>query len=167
MVLVRGFFSMKIWREMFDKSLLTRGALYHQGGLSSEVSKYQCTRRARLWLYLENLEPSKLRGNNPLLYFYTNSLVLQKAPSSAVIDRHWTLLSTNMQLCVIIRKKEEKKKKIHLLYSLDYFWQAFGLNFLNWFFCLFLCFLECKTNDWVRSKINFLVGPQESLLATV
>ena len=23
------------------------------------------------------------------------------------------------------------------------------------------------TNDWVRSKINFLVGPQEPLLATV
>ena len=27
--------------------------------------------------------------------------------------------------------------------------------------------LEHKTNDWVRSKINFLVGPQEPLLATV
>ena len=24
-----------------------------------------------------------------------------------------------------------------------------------------------NTNDWVRSKINFLVGPQEPLLATV
>ena len=28
-------------------------------------------------------------------------------------------------------------------------------------------YLEHKTNDWVRSKINFLVGPQEPLLATV
>ena len=27
--------------------------------------------------------------------------------------------------------------------------------------------LEHKTNDWVWSKINFLVGPQEPLLATV
>ena len=26
---------------------------------------------------------------------------------------------------------------------------------------------ERKTNDWVRSKINFLVGPQEHLLANV
>ena len=28
-------------------------------------------------------------------------------------------------------------------------------------------FLEHKTNDWVRSKINFLMGPQEPILATV
>ena len=28
-------------------------------------------------------------------------------------------------------------------------------------------YLEHKTNDWVPSKINFLVGPQGSLLATV
>ena len=28
-------------------------------------------------------------------------------------------------------------------------------------------YLEHKTNDWVRGKINFLVGPQEPLLATV
>ena len=27
--------------------------------------------------------------------------------------------------------------------------------------------LEHRTNDWVQSKINFLVGPQEPLLATV
>ena len=26
-------------------------------------------------------------------------------------------------------------------------------------------FLELKTNDWLRSRINFLVGPQEPLLA--
>ena len=32
-------------------------------------------------------------------------------------------------------------------------------------FCIF--YLEHKTNDWVQSKINFLVGPQEHLLATV
>ena len=30
-----------------------------------------------------------------------------------------------------------------------------------------ISYLEHKTNDWVRSKINFLVGPQEPLLATV
>ena len=30
-----------------------------------------------------------------------------------------------------------------------------------------ISYLEHKTNDWVRSKIDFLVGPQESLLATV
>ena len=28
-------------------------------------------------------------------------------------------------------------------------------------------YLEHKTNDWVRSKINFLVGPQEPSLTTV
>ena len=28
-----------------------------------------------------------------------------------------------------------------------------------------ISYLEHKTNDWVRSKINFLVGPQETLLA--
>ena len=28
-------------------------------------------------------------------------------------------------------------------------------------------YLEHKTNDWVRNKINFLVGPQEPLVATV
>ena len=28
-------------------------------------------------------------------------------------------------------------------------------------------YLEHKANDWVRSEINFLVGPQEPLLATV
>ena len=27
--------------------------------------------------------------------------------------------------------------------------------------------MEHKTNDWVRSKINFIVGPQKPLLATV
>ena len=32
-------------------------------------------------------------------------------------------------------------------------------------FCI--SYFEHKTNDWVRSKIDFLVGPQESLLATV
>ena len=30
-----------------------------------------------------------------------------------------------------------------------------------------ISYLENKTNDWVRSKINFLVGPQKYLLATV
>ena len=30
-----------------------------------------------------------------------------------------------------------------------------------------ISYLEHKTNDWVWNKINFLVGPQELLLATV
>ena len=30
-----------------------------------------------------------------------------------------------------------------------------------------ISYLEHKTNNWVRSKINFCVGPQEPLLATV
>ena len=30
-----------------------------------------------------------------------------------------------------------------------------------------ISYLEHKTNDWVRSNINFLMGPQEPLLATV
>ena len=32
---------------------------------------------------------------------------------------------------------------------------------------LHIFFLEHKINKWVQSKINFLVGPQELLLATV
>ena len=32
---------------------------------------------------------------------------------------------------------------------------------------LLISYLVHKTNDWVRSKSNFLVGPQESLLATI
>ena len=32
--------------------------------------------------------------------------------------------------------------------------------------CLCIPYLKQKTNDWVRSKINFLVGPQEPLLAS-
>ena len=30
-----------------------------------------------------------------------------------------------------------------------------------------ISFLEDKTNDWVRNKINFLAGPQEPFLAIV
>ena len=30
-----------------------------------------------------------------------------------------------------------------------------------------ISYLEHKTNDWVRSKINFLVGPQQPLLTTL
>ena len=30
-----------------------------------------------------------------------------------------------------------------------------------------ISYLENKTNDWVRSTLNILVGPQEPLLATV
>ena len=33
--------------------------------------------------------------------------------------------------------------------------------------CLIHSYLEHQTNDWVQSKINFLVNPQEPLLATV
>ena len=32
---------------------------------------------------------------------------------------------------------------------------------------LCISYLEHKTNDWVQSKINFLVGLQEPLLSTV
>ena len=32
---------------------------------------------------------------------------------------------------------------------------------------LHILYLEHKTNNWVRSKINLLVGPQEPLLETV
>ena len=39
--------------------------------------------------------------------------------------------------------------------------EALGLVFLR------ISYLEHKTNDWVRSKIDFPVGQQESLLATV
>ena len=30
-----------------------------------------------------------------------------------------------------------------------------------------ISYFEYRTNDWVRNKINFFVGPQEPLLATV
>ena len=30
-----------------------------------------------------------------------------------------------------------------------------------------ISYLEHKTNNWVRSKINFFVGPQKPLLATI
>ena len=43
--------------------------------------------------------------------------------------------------------------------------QAFETKCLRKLLRIF--YLEHKTNDWVRSEINFLVGPQESLLATV
>ena len=43
--------------------------------------------------------------------------------------------------------------------------QAFKTEFLRKHFRI--CCLEHKTNDWMQSKINFLVGPQEPLLATV
>ena len=32
---------------------------------------------------------------------------------------------------------------------------------------LYISYLEHKTNDWARSKINFFVGPQEPLVATI
>ena len=40
-------------------------------------------------------------------------------------------------------------------------------GFILIFIILRISYLERKTNDWVRSKINFLMGPQEPLLATV
>ena len=43
--------------------------------------------------------------------------------------------------------------------------QAFETKCLRKPLCI--SYLEHKTNDWVRSKINFLGGPQGSLLATV
>ena len=51
----------------------------------------------------------------------------------------------------LLTEKKKKKKKI----------QAFETKCLRNFLHIY------KTNDWVRSKINFLVGPQEPLLATV
>ena len=49
----------------------------------------------------------------------------------------------------------EKKKRI----------QAFEAKCTRKHFLII--YLEHKTNDWVRSKINFLVGAQEPFLATV
>ena len=43
--------------------------------------------------------------------------------------------------------------------------QAFETKYLRKL--LSISHLEHKTNDWVRSRINFLAGPQEPLLATV
>ena len=43
--------------------------------------------------------------------------------------------------------------------------QGFQTKCLRKLLCI--SYLEHKTNDWVRSKINFGMGPQEPLLATV
>ena len=43
--------------------------------------------------------------------------------------------------------------------------QAFDSKYTRKFFSI--SYLEHKTNDWVRGKIGFLVGPQEPLPATV
>ena len=43
--------------------------------------------------------------------------------------------------------------------------QALGTKCLMKFLRIY--YLEHKTNDWVQSKINFFVGPRETLLATV
>ena len=43
--------------------------------------------------------------------------------------------------------------------------QAVETNFLRKLLCI--TYLEHKNNDWVWSKVNFLLGPQEPLLATV
>ena len=42
--------------------------------------------------------------------------------------------------------------------------QSFETKCLRKFLCI--SYLEHKTNEWTWSKINFLVGPQEPLLAT-
>ena len=47
-----------------------------------------------------------------------------------------------------LKKKEKEEKKI----------QAFETKCLRRL--LRISYLERKTNDWVRSKVNFLVGPQ-------
>ena len=43
--------------------------------------------------------------------------------------------------------------------------QAFKTKCIRKLLCI--SYLEHKTNDWVQSKINFLVAPWEALLATV
>ena len=43
--------------------------------------------------------------------------------------------------------------------------QAFETKFMRKLLCI--SYLECKTNDWVRGKINFLMGPHKPVLATV
>ena len=43
----------------------------------------------------------------------------------------------------------------------------FEILYLQLMKLLRVSYLEHKTNDWVRSKISFLVDPQEPLLATV
>ena len=43
--------------------------------------------------------------------------------------------------------------------------QAFETKCMRKLLCI--SYLEHKTNDWVRNKVNFLMGPQEPLLATV
>ena len=43
--------------------------------------------------------------------------------------------------------------------------QAFETKCLRKLLCI--SYLEHKTNNWVQSKVNFLVSPQEPLLANV
>ena len=41
------------------------------------------------------------------------------------------------------------------------------MHFFHFYLVHFYSYLEHKTNNWVRSKINFLVCPQKPLLVTV
>ena len=56
--------------------------------------------------------------------------------------------------CLLTLKKKEKERI-----------QAFKTKCMRKLLCF--SYREHKTNQWVPSKINFLVGPQKPLLATV
>ena len=68
-------------------------------------------------------------------------------------------------------KKNKKGEKTHDVIASNIFCMRKGSRLLRTIKCLGkllrISYMEHKTNDWVRSKIGFLVGPQEPLLATV
>ena len=79
---------------------------------------------------------------NKIWQCYTISFASKSPPSSTTADKHGP--------CLLTLKKGSKPSKPSALRKL-----------------LRISYLEHKTNDWVQSKISFLVGPQEPLLATV
>ena len=101
--------------------------------------------------------------------------------------RKWILLLENQQLSTLalkylyphqLCKKSSKLYKCLVISILLYgceTWilladsenniQAFEIKCLRKL--LRISYMELKTNDWVRSRINFLVGPRESLLPSV
>ena len=107
------------------------------------------------------------------LHFSLFSTALWDLANSSPV--HSLMLSSHLFLCLPDRqyphpKYQTQSSVIRLFPSKEEFWrQRLGVcsNILALRKLLSIFNLEYKTNDWFRSKVNFLVGPREPLLATV
>ena len=81
----------------------------------------------------------------------SSSVSLLSPPSVSVAGKHLLADSTPPK-----KKKQQKRKKKDPGFRNKYPRKPFRISHM-----------EHKTNDWARSKINFLVGQQEPLLATL